>query len=862
MLIVKKQILLLRMISVILVIVMTTGIVGCSVKQTMSGGIESAVIWYAPGTQKIRPDVEAKNYDSIKLSGLNVKTGRSEYESAQIIITASKDIKSYDLKVSDLFLETDSGVKFSSENITVYNEHYIECTEVFEGSELTTPGFYPDGLIPFKAAKEYGENKVSKGENQGIWVTFYAPSGQIAGTYTGTFTLELDGEEEKIPVNLKIWDVDFAENYTAKNCFLIDWACFSYSELDTSQDMYNAYANALLEYRLQPDLIMNDLSTTNIDDMAYYAQQALNFAQDKRCTVLFLPFAYNNRSGDTNLDETAMKNWIRSFVDASINSYGTEKQMNMVKKTMIYFTIIDEPYINTGLIPRTNRVTADLARFRSEVKQEYLTKLASTSGLSKDEYAFRLEVINAIDNISHVLTGMKDDQIEGVEVYCPPIHTYDSEEERIKYVNDKERWWYTCVGPHYPYPTYHIDDTNGLLSSRIMSWMQSDYDVIGNLYWSTNMYMNATGGALEIIENPYTDSAQRFKGANGDGYLFYPGDKYGIDGPVGTIRIHAIRDGLEEYETLEAMKDIYSNINDQLEKNGKPENLKVDFSNVYSLMKESLYTGCSAYTTQEYYDNARELLMNLAELAGMGGVLTDIQNGEIQSEIKVVLPCDLKVKYDGGTIITEKIGDNVLYTFVQPRSDSNRTFDCIVTDGKKDVAIKINLGGEVKQYSADKLVSSVSVGTRELSNLTSADIVSGLSVDAVSGKGNWLHVKLPQADGKMQQNMVISDSDLFENIGSNTNKMTVKLYYNSDKAVDNEGALPFTIQFRYENDTYYSYVREAKLNKGYNDITVGNMFAYDWKKTGKLKDVRIIFGDKDSPAENQLYLIGIDVYTK
>ena len=37
---------------------------------------------------------------------------------------------------------------------------------------------------------------------------------------------------------------------------------------------------------------------------------------------------------------------------------------------------------------------------------------------------------------------------------------------------------------------------------------------------------------------------------NGDGYLFYPGKPYGIYGPVESIRLHAIRDGFEEFEYL------------------------------------------------------------------------------------------------------------------------------------------------------------------------------------------------------------------------------------------------------------------------------------------------------------------------
>lgn len=867
MLFMKKHISFTRVLNILLAITLFAALCGCSAKETtIENKKQPATVWYAPGTQKIRPDIDMNNYKDIQIDGLNIKTGRFEYESAQIIMTAQKDIKSYDLQISDLVLTTDSTVTFSTENIEVYNQHYIECTNVYEDSPLTTPGFYPDGLIPFTAAKEYGENQVSKGSSQGIWVTFYAPEGQQAGEYTGTFTLDMDGYQQEVPVSVKVWDVDFAQKYTAKNLFSITWACFSYSDLDTSQDIYDAYAEALLDYRLQPGEFVNDISRANTEDMTYYAQKAFDMAQDERCSVVFMPYTYHNRSGDTNLDEEGTKNWIRSFVDVSLESYGTEQQLNLIEKTMIYFEIIDEPHLNPGLMPRANRIAADLARFRTEIKEEYLQKLEEQkkAGISLDEYEFCLEVINAIEDISFPVTGLRDERLEGIEIFCPPIHSFDSDEERAKYANDRERWWYTCVGPHYPYPTYHIDDTNGLLSSRIMSWMQADYNIVGNLYWATNMYMDVRTGTQtgkEIIENPYTDVPDRYPGANGDGYLFYPGKKYGVNGPIGTIRLHAIRDGLEEYETLEAMESIYKELNQQLSKSGNNKGLQINFENVYSKMRENLYTGCSVYTTQAYFDSSRELLMNLAELAGMGGALVDIQTDETESVVKVLMPTDLQVKYDAGTTQTKQLGNNTLYTFVQATDEKTKTFKCIVTDGTKEINIELNLGEVCHEYTVEQLVESISVGTRNMNVLSEENVLSASSVEP-SAQGNWLQLKLPQGDGRMQPNMVISNSELFSNIGTDTKKMVIGLYYNGDREMDNQGALPYTIQFRFENDEFYSYVRDAKLVKGHNSITIGNMFAYNWESTGKLKDIRILFGDGNSPAEEQLYFTGIDVYSE
>ena len=36
----------------------------------------------------------------------------------------------------------------------------------------------------------------------------------------------------------------------------------------------------------------------------------------------------------------------------------------------------------------------------------------------------------------------------------------------------------------------------------------------------------------------------------GDGSLLYPGEKYGINGPCGSVRLEACRDGIEDFELI------------------------------------------------------------------------------------------------------------------------------------------------------------------------------------------------------------------------------------------------------------------------------------------------------------------------
>ena len=76
------------------------------------------------------------------------------------------------------------------------------------------------------------------------------------------------------------------------------------------------------------------------------------------------------------------------------------------------------------------------------------------------------------------------------------------------------------------------------------------YGIVGNLYWANNIYteINTTGKPL-FLDDPY-QTAHRGFGANGDGAILYPGSIYGVDGPVGCIRLKNIREGNQDCGTL------------------------------------------------------------------------------------------------------------------------------------------------------------------------------------------------------------------------------------------------------------------------------------------------------------------------
>lgn len=109
----------------------------------------------------------------------------------------------------------------------------------------------------------------------------------------------------------------------------------------------------------------------------------------------------------------------------------------------------------------------------------------------------------------------------------------------------KKLWWYTCISPKWGGTDYFID--LHAMSPRALAWANYLYGVTGILYWQTTSW-----GSVGF--NPWLKT-ETFILGNGDGSLLYPGSHVGYNGPVASIRLKMIREGMEDYDTLQLLGD-------------------------------------------------------------------------------------------------------------------------------------------------------------------------------------------------------------------------------------------------------------------------------------------------------------------
>ena len=644
-------------------------------------------LWSAPNTLKVLRDAHV--YDEVKGEGrISLRVARGEYESAQLIMEARTSIGEFDVEVFDL---TDgNGKTFSKEHIAVYAEKYILVDTINEQNGALS-GYYPDCLVPMENYAAAGENFVEAGRNQGLYITFQIPVDTVPGTYSGSIGLTVDGKTENIPVALNVSSLTVSEEVRTKSIFLNQFDYYK-GELDSTLSMYKKYNDALIEFRLSPDVLYDRQYATE-EGYALYAELAYEYAKNPRCSNYTIP--YEKASGREDIDGEVLRRYLLALAEKSF-----ETNTDILKKAVFYCRLIDEPSLKQ--IDATVKNVCNTFKTTLQTTAEEIL-----AGYPDANEELKESVARSIRGIPNIVTTERTERFEGdIEYWCPTVDHYDTEAERQKYADQKERWWYTCSLPKTPYPTYHMEDS--LLSARIMGWMQADYKVTGNLYWATNF-------SSEFLENDshsvwledYYQTADRYKGANGDGFLFYPGKKYGVSGPLASLRLHAIRDGLEEYELLYDLKQIYRDT-------AAACSMEFEADDILGSLFDMLYDGTKVATTDERLADARSRLFELAELASSeAGVCIagfEEQGGTVTYE--VVADKNYPLYCDGKPCetFTEK-GEYRYYTVEKSLDNDRNTLALSVSCGGKTYGYDVDLGGKYTAYTAADIQSWIDAKT-------------------------------------------------------------------------------------------------------------------------------------------------------
>ena len=798
--------------------------------------------WSAYSTEKVLQD-NVEIYDDIKKEAVvNVAAIGGEEEATQIIMTSGdKAVKEYDVTVSNL--TGDNGETFAKENVKVYHERYIYVGK--GGEYYTESGYYPDCLAPFEGVKKVGETGFKANNNQGLYISFKVPQNQKAGTYTGNIQIKIGGESKTIPVTLKVVDGFITEETHVKSSFLNEWY-FYRGELDTTEEMFDAYNQKLFEYRLGCNNV-----TVYEEDVQYYAEKVCQYAKQTNCPGYNIPWKSKNYSGSGYVLNGRELNCPHSYDVDSMLSYlrtiayeGLKENVDPFKKAFIYGW--DEPDLGLG-VASAKIHTREWSYIVEQCQLMVAEELELDESIENTE--LRDTIIESLLDVPHLIlssTFLDNDFDLSCEnaVYCPEFQYLESEGARDLYRLSEENdlWWYGCVQPTYPYPTYHIDDT--VLSARLESWMKADYNIQGNLYWSTTLYSEpAVNNVMVYPEDFYSGNAARTLSVEGEGFLFYPGKKYGVYGPIPSMRLEQIRDGLEEYEMIIKMAEIYKNSG-----TGYTEDA------IMRYLYDTMYLGTKVSTTAENFENNRKLLLSLFEMASSKAqvCVANVEEAAGGYTFEVFAKNGYTLKQAGKEVTNKQAVDGgYLYTINLQLSQSG-LLDLSVDVDNKTYGFTLSFGNEASTYNATYANEKGVVQKRYVDVTTELVNANTVNPDAAA-TDKYIQVKLAAATEQVRQDFLLVDPSVIRELDKTVNKVVIRIYNASNEKVSGE------LSLRLGNKKYSNY-GSIELAPGMNTLTIGGFAGMRWHEIQYIDYFRIIVGELNDGARDTLYYVDMTVY--
>ncbi len=505
-----------------------------------------AVVWVEDPLVRVQPSTPPRPGKIIEIAA-----ARNEVESFQVVVSSSgRKLEGVVASVSDL--NDGSGNHIFQTQISLYRQEFVY---VRNPSPYSTepPGWWPDPLVPFVnpydgrpvssmrlAREEQRSGRISyalsgarfagseftvwPGKNQPLWGDVAIPKNATAGTYSGKLSVQL-GEPEaiEVPIRLNVWDFTLPDGPPLSTQFgtLEGIAAKHGVPEGTPQalELEERYATALEEHRLHapiPRSLYPAVRSNGSVDPKKTHEGLKGYLETHRTGPFRIPtFPSSDLHGK---GRKAFARYLQSFFQY-LNANGWEKDA--------YYYPVSEP---------NSREAYDRVRSLSQLLREAEPRIRFLC--TEQPYPQ--------DSAWGDLQG-------AVNIWCPLFTFWDGDSATRAQQRGEMLWAYTALcqkAPPYHPQFAQVGGQPGLfwqidfplLNYRLPLWLSWRLQLRGLLYWSAVHWSDPE-------RDVWTDPGFRNR-YNGEGYLLYPGIEAGIPGPVPSLRLKALRDGLEDYAYL------------------------------------------------------------------------------------------------------------------------------------------------------------------------------------------------------------------------------------------------------------------------------------------------------------------------
>ncbi len=482
----------------------------------------------------------------------SISCARNEVESFQIIVKPRLgNLHKVDASISPLISRT--GETLPPGSVEIFCSVFVPVRIPDPRSDLP-PGMWADALVPrtnpytgapvqgpqwgkagFTGERFRGRNfDVWQNQQQPLWIDVRIPKDAAPGVYTGTFSVWAENADRvSLPVKVEVWDFTLPDGPTLENHFGGFSRTADFFGLATNSEEFlrieDRFIEMMVAHRLNPPLPGRFKPPVGADGSVHFDkeldQRISAFVARYHMTNIQVPGApFPDVLGK---DRSKAAAFYRSWY-AYLERKGWEKRA--------YLYMFDEPLKSEDYekIRRLGALVGEVEpRLRRLVIEQPYPRHAN-SGTLDGSLDIWCSLFGYIDEASIQRVQQAGDEVWTYTALVQSIPEFHPHYNALKI--DQPPYHHTVNVDRPPY--WEIDFP--LLSYRIAPWLNRRYGATGLLYWSTCFWGSPP-------RNPW-DNPTYGDHWNGEGMLFYPGTEAGIDGPIASIRLKNLRDGMEDYE--------------------------------------------------------------------------------------------------------------------------------------------------------------------------------------------------------------------------------------------------------------------------------------------------------------------------
>jgi hypothetical protein len=496
-----------------------------------------------PSTLRVSQEGAIDGTDVAEISG-----ARGEFESFQVVVTAAGG-NLQDIRAEMSSLKKETGETLPAKNVRLYNEVFIPVR--YSSPRATVPpGLIADPLVPFvnpytneevreprwRGERREGARFGATGFNlwqdrhQPLWVDVEIPRDAAPGVYSGTLSVRARSVQPvTIPVRVTVWDFVLPDGPTHENHFGHFSYMARYHKLEESSEKYrlleDRYIEMMAAHRINPPLPRRLYPKIAEDGTAQFDEET-----DKRITEFVEKYHVTNIEVPAAPFSDVLKANREKAIHYYRSWYSYLKKKGWAERAYLY--MLDEPN-DKAAYEQVRQLGAMVHEAEPGLRRLVVEQPYSENpdwGSIDEAVDIWCPLFAFLEESSIKRVQAQGDAVWSYTALCQTAPPYDPEYEKVR--RDDPPYW-------------QIDFP--VLSYRIAPWLNRRYGVTGLLYWTTVCW---TGPQRD----PWDDPGFRVE-FNGEGALFYPGEDAGIEGPVASIRLKSLRDGMEDYEYFTLLAD-------------------------------------------------------------------------------------------------------------------------------------------------------------------------------------------------------------------------------------------------------------------------------------------------------------------